>query len=127
MDLTLDSTKRLKSKKKIGRLFESGRGLHKSPVRVVFYIDKTIEIPGFQLTVSVPKRNFKRATQRNLLKRRMREAFRIHQHQLNLKNPVDLMLIYTSNELKDFSVIEKSVLQLIQTLNSIGVEKIEEK
>ena len=98
MKFTLGSEKRLKSRKKIERLFESGNRLQKFPLKAVYVVEPT-ESPGFQIAVSVPKKLFKRAVDRNLLKRRMREAFRLHQHQLKLEQKWEIMFIYSNKEI----------------------------
>ncbi len=126
MKFTLGSEKRLKSRKKIDRLFESGKRLQKFPLKAV-YVVEPMESPGFQIAVSVPKKLFKRAVDRNLLKRRMREAFRIHQHQLELKQKLEIMFIYSTREIQDFARIEKAMLVLIDSLNSISNDSNSEK
>ena len=61
--------------------------------------------------VSVPKRSFKRAVKRNLLKRRMREAFR---RQKALLGPgMDILLIYTSSELLPYEVVCADMTKLL--------------
>ena len=68
--------------------------------------------PG-RLLVSVPKRFFKRAVKRNLLKRRIREAYRVR------KIPgVDILLQYNSQELTDFAVIEAEVSTILERIGS---------
>lgn len=126
MKFTLGSEKRLKSRKKIERLFASGNRIQKFPLKAVYAIELT-ESPGFQITVSVPKKLFKRAVDRNLLKRRMREAFRLNQYQLELKQKVEIMFIYSTKEIQDYARIEKAMLVLIDSLNSISNDSISEK
>lgn len=126
MKFTLGSEKRLKSRKKIDRLFASGNRLQKFPLKAVYVVEPT-ELPGFQIAVSVPKKLFKRAVDRNLLKRRMREAFRIHQNQLELKQKLEIMFIYSTKEIQDFDRIEKAMLVLIDSLNSISNDSNSEK
>lgn len=126
MKFTLGSEKRLKSRKKIERLFVSGNRIQKFPLRAVYRREPT-ESSGFQIAVSVPKKLFKRAVDRNLLKRRIREAFRLNQHQLELKQKVEIMFIYSAKEIQDFDQIEKAMLVLIDSLNSISDDSISEK
>lgn len=57
----------------------------------------------------------------------MREAFRLNQHLLKLTHRVDIMLIYSQNEILEYAQIEKSILKIIQILNSNESERIEEK
>jgi len=71
---------KLKSKKKIEALFKKGKRFH-SPIITLVYLrvrahDKELAYP--QILVSVPKRNFKKAVDRNLLRRRIKEAFRLY-------------------------------------------------
>ena len=49
-----------------------------------------------RIMVSVPKKLFKRAVKRNLLKRRIRESYRKQKHDLNLKSGVDLLFMYST-------------------------------
>ncbi len=126
MKFTLGADKRLKSQKKIERLFLSGKRAQSFPIKSVFFFEPG-EPAGVQIAVSVPKKLFKKAVDRNLLKRRMREAFRIHQHQLKLPNKLEVMFIYSTHEIQDFSKIEKAMLALIDSLNSLSNDNISKK
>lgn len=126
MKLTLGKDKRLKSRKKIDQLFISGQKAQKFPIRAMFILNSEEE-NGVKISVSVPKRLFKKAVERNLLKRRMREAFRIHQFKLKTKGNLEIMFIYTSPQIQDFSKIETSMLSLIDYLNSISNDNNSEK
>lgn len=126
MKLTLGKDKRLKSRKKIDQLFISGQKAQKFPIRAMFILNSEEE-NGVKISVSVPKRLFKKAVERNLLKRRMREAFRIHQFKLKTKGNLEIMFIYTSPQILDFSKIETSMLSLIDYLNSISNDNNSEK
>lgn len=77
--------------------------------------------PEAAVMVSVPKRLHKRANVRNLLKRRMREAYRLHkeplrelctQHHIRLS----IGLLYSSGEIADFNTIENAVRKIILTI-----------
>ncbi len=126
MKFTLGAEKRLKSQKKIDRLFLAGKRVYKFPLTAVYFFELN-EPPGFQIAVSVPKKRFKKAVDRNLLKRRMREAFRLHQHKLNLNAKLEMMLVYSANELQDFDKIENAMLVLIDSLNSLSNDSISER
>ena len=70
----------------------------------------------------VPKKKHKRANKRNDIKRRMREVYRLNKNPLyeSLKTQkIDLMFICLSNEELEYPVIEKSMLQLMETLGKM--------
>lgn len=72
--------------------------------------------------VSVPKRRHKRANVRNLLKRRMREAYRLHKEPLRIRcteqgESVSLGLMYISQDVLDYSQIENAVRKIISRLS----------
>lgn len=73
------------------------------------------------MAVSVPKRLFKRAVDRNLLKRRIREAYRLNKHvlyDLLLQSDLKLNLViqYHQREIADFHTIESGILKGIEKL-----------
>ena len=77
MRLTFGKQEKLKSRKLIERLFEEGKSVKKYPIRLVYLqTDHTSDLPA-QVGFSVPKRHFKRAVDRNRIKRLLREAYRI--------------------------------------------------
>lgn len=125
MNLSLGKDKRLKSQKKIERLFSDGKMYHRFPVRVVYFIEEGLD--SFEIAVSAPKKFLKKAVERNVIKRRMREAFRLHQNQLKVKGKLEVMFIYSTSEIKDFQTIEKSILELISHLNKISNDNTLEK
>ena len=119
---TLPRTERLKSRTRIERLFKEGKGGFVYPLRYVFLEEG--EVPaasgGVAVMVSVSKRHHKRANMRNLLKRRMREAYRLNKPGLAEKyaagtKGLSLGLLYASNEAVDYSVIENAVKKIIRT------------
>lgn len=69
-------------------------------------------LPG-RILVSVPKRYFKRAVKRNLLKRRIREAYRVQ------KLPgVDIMFQYNSVELADFAAVQADITAILSRIQA---------
>ncbi len=70
------------------------------------------ERPG-RILISVPKRFFKRAVKRNLLKRRIREAYRVRKIA-----GVDILFQYNSAEIADFAVISAEVAAILERVQS---------
>lgn len=116
MQNTYPKDEKLKHKKLIETLFKEGKSVSSAPLRLV-YLQINHQGDAFlQVGVSVAKRNFKLAVDRNKLKRRMREAYRLNKqvvyHQLNQK--YILMFIYIDKELQSSKVIHLAMAQLLQ-------------
>ena len=83
MPLTLRRTERIRLKRHIEQLFNDGQSVHAYPVRAV-WLDVPFDGVPARMMVSVPKKNFKRAVDRNLIKRRIRSAYRLHRDELGV-------------------------------------------
>ncbi|MEI6409254.1 MAG: ribonuclease P protein component [Bacteroidota bacterium] len=113
---------RLKSKKMLGALFKGGNSFVAYPLRVVWLPAEAVQSAPqafVQVAISVPKRNFKTAVERNLLKRRIREAYRLNKQDLLEKihpsgKPVALMIMYIAKEALTFAEIQAGVLKMIR-------------
>ena len=68
--------------------------------------------------VSVPKKLFKRAVKRNLLKRRIRESWRKLKHQLNTDKGMDILFMYSTKDILTYQEIYAQVEAVIEKLNS---------
>ncbi|MGV3705238.1 MAG: ribonuclease P protein component [Arcticibacter sp.] len=119
---TFKKEERLCNKRLLKKLFTDGSSFLVYPFRVV-HIPEIL--PGnypVQVVVAVPKRKFKKAVDRNLLKRRIREAYRLHKDALlypvlNQHNTrIMLSLSYIGNEIADYKIIEKKLLAVLKQL-----------
>ena len=100
MKFTLGNKERLKSKKLIEKLYKEGNSVKAFPFRMVFLqTTHTSNFPA-QVGVSVPKRNFKNAVDRNRIKRLMRETYRLQKGIVyeNLDNSYVFMISYIGKE-----------------------------
>jgi ribonuclease P protein component len=128
MNFTYPKTSKLKSKKTIDDLFTNGKSVVKYPLRLVYMPCKIIENgleKGSKIGVSVSKKYFKKAVDRNYYKRVLREAYRMHKNILaQNENPYFFMLLYQSKEkltqkevaLKTIALFEKW-LETVKTQN----------
>jgi ribonuclease P protein component len=119
-DRSFPKTEKLCSHKVIDELFNTGRSFVKYPFRVVLLITNEQEVP-VRVLVSVSKRRFKRAYKRNLLKRRIREAYRLNKNliiPLLERNNVNIAIafVYLPTEIWDFKNIEKAMQDLLTGL-----------
>lgn len=118
---TFKRSERLSSKKDIQELFKNGSSFYLYPFKVISLA--VTNSTAHQVLFSVPKRNFKRAVDRNLLKRRMREAYRLHKHLLPTEPQVlSIAYIYTSKEIVDYASIAKPLEQSLSRIKKY-VEK----
>ncbi|MDR1673000.1 MAG: ribonuclease P protein component [Bacteroidales bacterium] len=116
---TLCKDERLHGKRAIDELFGSGNRLFVYPYKALWVEVATTAVFPCSFAVSIPKRRFKHAVDRNLLKRRTREAFRVNKHILNdMKQgqQIRLMLVYVSDRLLPFGEMESSIQQILQHL-----------
>lgn len=120
LSFTFRKEERLKSRKIIGQIFKKGASVNAYPIRLVWGAT-TLSAPTYpiQFALTVPKRAFPKATQRNRIRRQMREAYRLHKHLLyeHLEGrdlQFGFMLIYVAKEAKTYAEIEKGVQKIIR-------------
>jgi len=119
-DFSFKKAERLTSTKSISLLFQEGRSLSSYPLRMLYSVRMEGDFPAM-VAISVPKRMFKRAVDRNLLKRRIREAYRIHKRDLyarlkKMNVKTNLVIQYQHHKILDFASIESGLLK--------GMEKV---
>jgi ribonuclease P protein component len=111
---------RLKSDKAIETVFKEGKSLFAYPIKMVYCI-LPLEATTFVIYagVSVSKRIFKRAVDRNKIKRQLRESIRLNMQKnlMELKETCAIMVIYVSKEKLDYSIIDKSITKLLKKVN----------
>jgi len=116
-NLTFSKQQRLTSKKEIDSLFSLGKSFNLMPIRVIYSV-RSHSNSGHKVLFSVPSRIFKKAVERNLLKRRMRESYRINQAKLDLSLKFNLAYIYVAKQILPYLDIEDKVVQSFQRLSN---------
>ncbi|HKZ36214.1 MAG TPA: ribonuclease P protein component [Chryseolinea sp.] len=96
---TFQKKERLSKEKLIKELFDKGSSFYLFPFKVFFMANPDPEYPFHQILISVSKRNFKRAVDRNLIKRRIREAYRLNKTKLPDRNKLLIAYIYSVKEI----------------------------
>ena len=106
---TLSKSERLCGKTAIAGLMEHGKGGSAGCLRYRYLPGGGVEVS--RILVSVPKRFFKRAVKRNLLKRRIRESYRLQKELLQV--PVDIAFIYQAREVLPYADIYAAVTEVL--------------
>ena len=125
---TLGKNERLKSRKQIQQLFNEGKNFPLSPFRIYYLVIPIIadSQPNLQFGTGTSGKNFKRAVDRNRIKRLIREAYRLQKKPLQeaLKQKglgLNVFFIYTSKELPGYNIVKEKVnvilSKLIQIIN----------
>lgn len=130
---TLGKGERLKSRKAIDCLFKEGQSFTIFPFRIVYILEEMANIipstcsailkpNNLQAGFTVSSRNFKRAVDRNRIRRQMKEAYRLQKNELQQlieihHQHLTLFFIFIGKELPDFNVVfEKTSLVLTRLI-----------
>lgn len=111
MDLSFSKKQKLKGQKLIDKLFAEGLSVSVFPLRLIYLQTDT----STQVGVSVSKKNFKRAIERNRIKRLMRESYR-HNKKMLIDNNVSgyaLMILYIGKDVPDYKLVNSKTQSLL--------------
>ena len=112
-DETLSKSERLCGATSVAEVFEHGKGVTAGCLRCKYLVHEGSQELS-RIVVSVPKRNFKRAVKRNLLKRRIRESYR---RQKALLGPgVDVLFIYTLKEVLPYEAVYADMTAVLNAI-----------
>ncbi|KRD62827.1 ribonuclease P protein component [Flavobacterium sp. Root935] len=116
MNFTYPKNERLKSKTTIGLLFSDGKSVSKYPLRLVYRQAEENSEEQTKIGVSVSKKYFKKAVDRNYFKRVLRETYRLNKHLLldNLDGNYSIMLFYQSKDKLSYTEINTKMIQLFE-------------
>lgn len=121
---TFKKSERLCSQILIDRLFQGeSRSVAAFPIRAVFLpVDAEVQ-PGVSILISVPKKRFHDAVDRNRVKRQIREAYRKHKHALVAQMAAQgrgllVAFVYVSDKIESTSYIEKRITRLLEKIST---------
>ena len=121
---TFKKEERLCSKKSLDLLFKNGSSFLLYPYRITFTFDTQCITTPAQIVINVAKKRYKRAVDRNLIKRRTREIYRLHKQELlyaSLAQKDQLLLLglqYVGKQIYPSSFLEKRLKQLLIKLTT---------
>ena len=120
---TFHKDERICGKTGISKLLAGGKHGNIPGFRYCYMTDNDLEIN--RIMVSVPKKLFKRAVKRNLLKRRIRESWRLQKQSMNASG-VDILFTYSTKDILEFQEIQSSVAKIIEKVNKATTVKTSE-
>lgn len=125
MNNSLPNNVRLKARKDISFIFLKGKSVFVHPIKVNYSINIDENSPQLIFGVSVSKRNFSKAVNRNRVKRLLREAIRLNkqelENELKSKNiKLKCMFAYIGKDLPDFALLQQKIVLTLHQLKTIN-------
>ena len=114
---TFRKEERLSKDKSIQELFDKGSSFYLFPFKVFFMPNPDKDISFHQVVISVSKRNFKRAVDRNLIKRRIREAYRLNKELIPVQNKLLIAYIYSVKDILPSVQIQERLVKTFKRLD----------
>lgn len=143
--LKFHKAERLRHKRLVESLFSTGEGIYDYPLRLTWRLHSAQEleesfrtgrpegIDVVQMMVTIPKRKRRRAVDRVLLRRRIREAYRLHRLPMKTMlqedfpdSSLSLAFVYISDQNVQYSIIEKKVIRMLEKV-SVSISKLQAK
>jgi ribonuclease P protein component len=118
---TFTKDERLSKEKTIKELFEKGSSFYLYPFKVIHIPNPDKGAYAInQVLISVSSRQFKRAVDRNKIKRRIREAYRLQKEVLNTKSEkVIFTFIYTAKEILPYTEVKAKLFQVLEKIRNL--------
>lgn len=125
---TYSKSEKLKSRKLLNQVFAEGKSLNAFPLKIT-YTSKDIEsISSANVGVGASSRYFKKAVDRNRIKRLLREAYRINKNQLldflPEKKQVQVFILFIGKEISETDLIKEKMPALLQKLGKSFQNKV---
>jgi ribonuclease P protein component len=118
---TFKKKERISNQKEIDSLFKDGISFSVYPLRVIYKEKKNISNERISILISVSKKRFKKAVERNRIKRLMRESYRLNKSELQKwmdtkEKYLGVAFIYMSSEIYNFITVETAIKKILITL-----------
>jgi ribonuclease P protein component len=120
MRLSLTRFERIKTKQEFQRVFQEGKTLTYFPVKCLYFPNNRSET--HKIGVAVSKKKIKKAVHRNLVKRRIREAYRKNKVLIKDLSPHLIIFNYLSSEILPYQEIEHKIILTLQRLSDLQNE-----
>ncbi len=117
--LTFQKEERLSREKLIQELFDKGSSFYLFPFKVFVMPNPDQGHPFHQVLISVSKRNFKKAVDRNRLKRRIREAYRLNKNLLTVRNKLLIAYIYSVKDILPSAQIQERLVKTFKRFDHV--------
>jgi ribonuclease P protein component len=121
---TLGKNERLKSRKSIEQLFSEGKKIVTAPYKILYQFTRPAGSPSLLFGTGVSAKNFKKAVDRNRIKRLTREAYRLQkltlQEKIKTNNAgLNVFFIYTGKEVPDYNEVYKKMGVVLKKLEKL--------
>ena len=113
------------SEKAIERLFKNGKSISEKPFLAIWNFEENNDNVFIKSLIVVPKKRLKFAVDRNIIKRRVKDAYRLHKNKLELllernNQQLNLAIIYQDEEILDYMTLEYKInLLLIRLIKEL--------
>ncbi|GMN10006.1 ribonuclease P protein component [Croceitalea sp. MTPC9] len=116
MAFTFPKNEKLKSRKLIETLFEEGKSITNFPLKLIYLKTDFEDSSKIKAGVIAPKKNFKKAVQRNRIKRLLRESYRLNKPSIfnNIEGNFAFMILYLGREMPTYSAVNEKMLGLLE-------------